>query len=109
LDPQKRNLDLPPNLDYNFFCPNKVNYSIPHINTSSIQTRIEEALSNLSLGVAHTTIVLETNYNPREWYIGRLPQRPKKQCQVLQANIKVACKSKVGRDPMAFQSLPTKE
>jgi hypothetical protein len=90
---------LLPSLNHDSHHPNKVNFSIPCINTRSTRAHIEEALSDLGFRVAYTTTVLEIDCDSRKWYIGSLLQRSKKKCQVLQASTKVACKSKVGKGP----------
>jgi hypothetical protein len=64
----KRKLDLPPDSEHDSHHPNKVNYSILHMNTRSTRARMEGALSNPSHGIAHTTSILETDCN-----IGHLP------------------------------------
>jgi hypothetical protein len=47
----KRKLDLPPGSALDSHCSDKVNYSIPAMNTRSSRARIEEALSDPTHGV----------------------------------------------------------
>ena len=56
----KRKVDLPLGSEYDSYCPNKVNYSIPHPTTRSSRARIEESFSHDENVLYHTTNVLES-------------------------------------------------
>ena len=79
----KRKLDLPPGSHNDSHWQDKVNFSIPRMNTRSTRARIEEALSDLVHAVQHTTCVLETDCDTSKWHIARLPVRSGRQCQAL--------------------------
>ena len=69
----KRKLDLPPRSSHNSPRSDKINYSIPAMNTRSTKARIKEALSDPTHGIQHTTCVQESECDPSKWHIARLP------------------------------------
>lgn len=93
----KRKLDLPPGSALDSHRLDKVNYSIPAMNTRSSRERIEKALSDPTHGVQHTTSVQESECDPSKWHIARLPNRSARKCQALQAQTRRKCDARVSR------------
>ena len=93
----KRKLDLPPGSHSDSHRQDKVNFSIPRMNTRSTKACIEEALSDPVHAVQHTTCVLKTDCDTSKWHIARLPARSGRRCQALQANTNAKCDTRVAR------------
>ena len=91
----KRKLDMPPNVDCDSHRPDKVNYSISRPITRVRRACIEESLVFAEHGVAHTTLVLETNCSSSHWHITRLPTNYAKRCWAMQANTRTLCNAKI--------------
>lgn len=104
----KRKLNLSPDVDYDFYRPHKVNYSIPCPNTRAICQCIEELLSFVEHGVAHTTSLLETNCLASKWQIARLSPNSAKHYWALHAITRTLYNVKVGNGNMIHMFLHTK-
>ncbi len=92
----KRKLNMPIGSQFDSHRPDKVNYSIPRLNTRSTRQRIEESLKEIEVpDIVHTTWVLETDCDPHEWHIARIPKKSARVCQALQATTGKACKVKI--------------
>lgn len=93
----KRKLNLPPGSEFDSHRPDKVNYSIPKPNTRSTRQRIEESLKSPQHHVSHATRVMESNCDPKQWHIARLPKSSGRQCQALQSISGEACRTKISQ------------
>ena len=94
----KRKLVLLPKSEYDFHCPDKVNYSNPHPNTRSTRARIDESFKHDENLVSHTTNVLESKCYESQWCILRLPYPSKKECNAFQTNIGHPCRARVEKN-----------
>ena len=65
----KRKLDLPLGSKYDSHCLEKMNYSIPHLNTRSARACIDESFKHDENVVSYTTTVLESECHESQWYI----------------------------------------
>ena len=92
----KRKFNLPPGTDCDSHRPDKVNYFILRPNTHTIRQHIEESLSFVVHGVAHTTSMLKTECLASKWHIAKLPPNSTKRCWHLQTIIGTLCIAKVG-------------
>ena len=93
----KRKLNVPPGSSQDSHRSDTVNYSIPRMNTRSTRARVEEALSDPTLGVQHTTSILETHCDHTKWHIARLPARSARKCQALQCGTNDKCDTRIGK------------
>jgi hypothetical protein len=93
----KRKLDHPPGSAHDSHRSDTVNYSIPAMGTRSTRARIQEALSDPTCGVQHTTSVQESECDPSKWHIARLSNRSGRKCQALQAQTRKKCDAKISK------------
>jgi hypothetical protein len=87
----KRKLNLPPGSEYDSHRPDKVKYSIAHLNTRSTRARIDDSFKHDENMVSHTTNVLESECPESQWHISRLSYPSKKECQALHPNTRHPC------------------
>ena len=69
----KRKLNLSSGVDCDSHRPDKVNYSIPRLNTGATRQRMEGSLIFVEHDVVHTRYVLGTEWLLSNWRITRLP------------------------------------
>ena len=91
----KQKFDLLPGVDCASHRPDKVNYSIPCLNTRVRRACIKESLVSTEHCMAHTSSMLETDCSSSHWHIARLRANSAKRCWAMQANTRTMCNAKV--------------